>query len=859
MTDGQTTPASGAPQPGQTDLTTCDREPIHLLGRIQSLGCLIAVNSDWMVSHASENLEAFAGVPAREAVGEPLQSLLEEQSIHDIRNRLQFLHDGEGNERIRSAVFRNGGAPLGVTVHVSGDHIVLEMEPAAEAEEFDGDVSTVRSLMTRLSQTEDLDRFFKDAAKYLRALTGMDRVMVYRFLPDGCGEVIAEAKAAEMEPFLHLRYPASDIPKQARALYLRNPIRIITDSADAGVPVFPATSPDGAILDLSQSVLRSVSPIHLEYLRNMGVAASMSVSIIVGGKLWGLLACHCQTPLALSPSKRGAAELFGQIFSLLLAGKLSAEDARTEREVRALTTRFTSSMSMTGAPMQQIVPMLREFAEFVSADGFGLVLDGAVHLEGSAPTQEEFGQIVKFLNRASANSVFSSHKLASAMPEAEHFAAQAAGLLAVPVSRSPRDYIVFFRREVVKSVFWAGNPEKPVTAGPNGSRLTPRGSFAAWRELVKGESEHWSGTSLAAAAQLRLTLLEIVLRLTGEAEKERAAAQERQELLIAELNHRVRNILGLVKGLISQSKSSSRSAAEYMEVLDSRIHALARAHDQITGENWSASSFVRLVQTEVESYLQQQKQRVSFAGDDFLLAPSAFTAVALVMHEMVTNAAKYGALSDNGGKVFISVQPTPSGGREITWQERGGPPVQPPDRRGFGSTIVERSIPHELKGKARISYKLAGVEAEFEIPSAYVTPSSGAAATPDAARQPAPNRSKLPASVLIVEDNLVIAMGAEAMFEDLGASRIVLASSADQAKAELEDQAFDFALLDINLGDHTSLELAQEMQANGQAFAFASGYGEHAEVPLALQEVPRLSKPYGKDMILEALKACLEA
>lgn len=856
MTGVHSNPDDSAQQE-QADLTTCDREPIHLLGRIQSLGCLIAVSSDWLVSHASENLEAFAGVSAREAVGEPLETLLDTQSVHDIRNRLAFLHGSEGTERIRKVSFRDAHAALGATVHVSGDQIVLELEPAVGAEDFDNDITTVRSLMARLAQTDGLDRFFKEAARYLRALTEMDRVMVYRFLPDGCGEVIAEAKTSGLEPFLNLRYPASDIPKQARALYLRNPIRMITDSADEGAPVYPSVSPEGKILDLSQSVLRSVSPIHLEYLRNMGVAASMSISIIVDGKLWGLFACHHQTPMALSHSKRGAAELFGQIFSLLLTSKLSQEDTVTERKVQALTSRFTSTMSTTDAPLQQMVPMLQEFSEFIAADGFGVMLNGAVHLEGSSPAPDEFSQIVKLLNRASANTIFGAHHLSASLPEAAQFADRAAGILAVPISRSPRDYIVFFRREVVRSVYWAGDPEKPVTTGANGTRLTPRGSFAAWQTLVEGESEHWQPATLVAAGQLRLTLLEIVLRLTGEAEKERAASQERQELLIAELNHRVRNILGLVKGLIAQSKSGERSAAEYMEVLDSRVHALARAHDQITSENWSASSFIRLMKTEMESYLLQKMDRLTFEGDDFMLAPAAFTAVALVMHEMVTNAAKYGSLSDNRGCVTVTICPTPSGGRKIAWVERGGPPVPAPKRRGFGSTIVERSIPHELNGSAQISYKLSGVEAEFEIPAAYVTAARSDDAIQAGERRADVSRPNLPHSVLILEDNLVIAMAAEAIFEELGVSRIVLASTADQAKTEVNSQDFDFVLLDINLGDHTSYDLAQELHECGHAIAFASGYGDHADIPAALQNVSRISKPYGKETLLRVLEVCL--
>ncbi|MFW8595163.1 HWE histidine kinase domain-containing protein [Cribrihabitans neustonicus] len=861
MTDLPPAASSAAEDSGarELDLTTCDREPIHQLNRVQPFGCLIAVTHDWIVSQASQNLEHFAGISAAEAVGEPLAALLENRSLHDIRNRLQFLRGGEGSERVRNIVFRHSDAGYGATVHMSGQYIVLEFEPSVPASEYEDDISTVRSILARLSESEDVGKFCRESAKFLQLLTGLDRVMVYRFLPDGSGEVFAEAKKPALEPFLNLRYPASDIPKQARELYLRNPIRIIADSSERGVEIYPAQSPDGGLLDLSQSVLRSVSPVHLEYLANMGVAGSMSISIIVNGKLWGLFACHHGETIRLSASKKGAAELFGQMFSLLLSAKLTEQETRTSNEVRKLTDAFTASMNMQNTPLEELLPMLREVSQFLAADGFGVVLNGSTHIEGSGPGEAEFAQMVKFLNRASANKVYSTHKLGGAMPGAADFAADAAGILAIPISRSPRDYIVFFRREVVKSVSWAGNPDKPVTPQNGTPRLSPRKSFEAWRTMVEGECEYWSAADLATAAQLRMTLLEIVLRLTGEAEKHRAASEERQELLIAELNHRVRNILGLVSGLISQTKSKSHSAADFVAVLDSRVQALARAHDQITRQNWSAAPLFDMVRTELESYGGSQPGRVVFDGDDCLLEPAAYSAAALVVHELATNAAKYGALSSQGGRVTLGARKLPDGSLSLTWQERGGPPVKAPSRRGFGTTIVERLIPHELRGTADVRYRLGGLEAEFQLPASYVQP-----APPDTLAALTPSKTPVesgwcPGSVLIVEDNLVIGMGAEAIFEGIGAEDIDLVSSLAEAEAALAAKLYDFVFLDINLGDTTTLGLAQDLYDSGRKFAFASGYSDRLDTPGPLAQVPRVSKPYGKDSVLLALAAVAPA
>ncbi len=836
------------------DLTNCDREPIHQLGRVQSFGCLLGVSADWLISHASANLAEFARKSAEEAVGEPLETLLNSQSIHNIRNRLQHLTGRDGVEYARGVLFVGSDELYDAQIHVSEGTIVLEFEPAAQSANYEADLALVRSSVARLAEISDIARFCGFAAKSVRALTGLDRVMVYRFLPDGSGEVFAEAKTSDQDSFLGLRYPASDIPKQARALYLRNPIRVIADSSHAGVEIHPPRSPSGDVLDLSQSTLRSVSPIHLEYLSNMGVAASMSISIIVNGALWGLFACHHRQAIAMSQPKRNAADLFGQMFSLLLAGKLSDVETQNDDQVQEITTSFTRSMQEGGAPVTQLVPLLQDFSSLLGADGFGVILDNIVHLDGSSPDEDEFSRLVKFLNTAAANTVFSTHQLGALMTNAQQFAQRVSGIIAIPISRSPRDYVMFFRREIVKSVNWAGNPDKPLSAEPNGSRLSPRKSFEAWRSIVEGESEHWSPSNLRAAEQLRRALLEVFLRLTDEAARERKAAQERQELLIAELNHRVRNILGLVKGLVSQTRSEKQSIAEYVGALDHRVQALARAHDQITQENWTASSFFDMVRTELESYLLDKAGRVDLTGSDYLIEPVAFSSVALVMHEMVTNAAKYGALSDQRGMVTISTSVNGLGDLIIEWAEQGGPVVQTPSRRGFGSTIVERSIPHELNGEASISFDAAGVEARFLIPAKFVKP-TGRSQREGRGRVSsiASGDIDVPGSVLIVEDNLIIAMEAESLFEEIGSRTVEMAANIDQANTALAEQSFDFVLLDINLGHNTSFGLAAELVSKGVKCAFASGYGDTAAVPHNLRDIPRMSKPYDKDAILKLL------
>jgi light-regulated signal transduction histidine kinase (bacteriophytochrome) len=290
-----------------------------------------------------------------------------------------------------------------------------------------------------------------------------------------------------------------------------------------------------------------------------------------------------------------------------------------------------------------------------------------------------------------------------------------AGLIAIPISRSPRDYVVLFRQEIVRSVRWAGDPHKPVEYGPNGPRLTPRKSFETWSELVRDHSHPFSSAERRVAETIRVTLIEVVLRLTDEANAVRQQANERQEVLIAELNHRVRNILSLISGLIRQSRGTTDNTDEFIGHLEGRVQALSRAHDQITRDHWAPAPLRALLQAEAAAYLGKSAARIIMNGPEVLLAPQAFSIAALVFHELVTNSAKYGSLCDSG-TVAVDWMKDDHGNLVIDWRESDGPPVSKPTRQGFGTTIIRRSIPYELGGKAEVAYDPSGLRAHFSIP-----------------------------------------------------------------------------------------------------------------------------------------------
>jgi light-regulated signal transduction histidine kinase (bacteriophytochrome) len=844
------------------DLTNCDREPIHILGAIQPIGFLVALSPDWVVERGSANLAAFLGVAPAAAIGRPLSDLLPPETIHLFRNRVAMLGGPDAVERIFGCALGEGLGRYDIGLHLSGGQIVIEGEPATDDH---GDATnTVRSMIARLDRSEGLPAFWNEGARMVRALTGFDRVMVYRFAADDSGEVVAEACRAGIGSFAGLHYPASDIPVQARALYKRNLLRVIADVDAVPVAVVPQLDGEGRPLDLSLSILRSVSPIHIEYLRNMGVGASMSISIVVDDRLWGLFACHHYGG-ALAPSfaKRSVCELFAQMFAMRLESRERKATVDFERRARDIADQLLGAVASDETLLNNPDWLREVLTHAIPADGVGVWINGSHAVSGNVPPEEDFRAIVTALHKVSNGSVYTTDRIGALVPGAESFAHDAAGMLAIPISRAPRDYVVLFRSELIRSVRWGGDPHKPVEYGPNGPRLTPRESFAEWKETVEGRAQAFSSSELSVAETLRATLIEVVLRMADEAMAEREQANQRQELLIAELNHRVRNILGVIRGLIRQSKPHDDSIDGFVKLVDGRIHALARAHNQITDDHWGPAPIQALIDAEAAAFLADRPDRIVTRGEPVLLNPQAYSTMALVIHELVTNSAKYGSLSDSG-TVEIDWHRAGDGSLLLTWTELGGPPVKAPTRKGFGSTIVNRSVPYDLGGTATIEYPPQGVIARFCIPSRHVTDAPDNRAPiikfPRAAighPVAAPEQILASHHVLLVEDSLIIALDAEDVLGRLGATYVATAATVQGGLDAVRGGGVTLAMLDINLGDSTSFPIADRLSEAGIPFLFASGYGEEADLPPKHAGRTVLQKPYTLENVARALDRLL--
>ena len=833
------------------NLTNCDREPIHQLGAIQPIGFLLALSSDWMISRASANIAEFVGKPTDEILGHHVNTLFDAEAVHSLRNRLALLRGADALERMFRCDLLGDKRLFDVALHMVDGRVIIEAECSVDQHHGDS-TGTVRGMIGRLDQARDMAGFYSEGARQIRALIGFDRVMVYRFAADGSGEVVAESAKSGIGTFLGLHYPASDIPQQARALYKRSLIRVITDIEAAPVPIVPPLDEHGKPLDLSLSVLRSVSPIHIEYLRNMGVRASLSISIVVEGELWGLIACHHYAPRNPSFERRSVAELFAQMFAMRLESRERKEQVVYERRARDVSDRLLGAIAFDETLLTSPDWLSDILTEAIPADGVGVWINGRYGRCGQTPDEAQFARIVRSLNTTAAGRVFATDSIAQLLPEAVEHASAAAGMLAIPISRTPRDYVVLFRSELIHAVRWGGDPSKPVEPGPNGARLTPRASFAEWKQLVEGRSSPFTASEVRVAETLRATLIEVVLRLNDEASVERHQASNRQELLIAELNHRVRNILSLIRSLVRQSKPpEGTSIDEFVTMIDGRIHALARAHNQITDDRWGPAPLQSLIDAEAAAFLTNKKAtRVETAGEPVLLNPQAYSTIALVLHELVTNSTKYGSLSDRG-KVSLRWERNENRNLELHWVESGGPLVRPPTRKGFGTTIIEHSVPYDLGGVAKLYYEPDGFRACFTIPERHLAvsgnaPAKHALARPEADDAPVAMRGDLLAelNVLLVEDSLIIALDAEDILKGLGAHRVTIEGSVIASLAQIDRALPDIAILDVNLGDHDSFAIADRLDEAGVPFLFATGYGEQLTLPERHRVRIVLQKPY---------------
>jgi light-regulated signal transduction histidine kinase (bacteriophytochrome) len=505
--------AASSPAFGEADLSNCEREQIHLAGSIQPHGALLYIREqDKVIVQASENAAAFLGIDY-DIIGCTLDQL-----GGDLATRLNPHLPDSLLDVVRGIRCHVGTPPRafdGLIHRPPEGGVIIELEKAGPAVDLSG---LLQQGLQAIMAAASLRALCDETARVFKALTGYDRVMVYRFDDQGHGEVFSEKREPALDAFLGNRYPASDIPQIARRLYERNRVRVLVDVEYTPVPLTPKLSPvSGAELDMSLCILRSSSPIHVQYLKNMGVRATLVVSLLVGGKLWGLISCHHYVPRFIHFEIRAVCELLAEAAATRIAALESFSKAQAELSVRRLEQRMIRAISQKGDWRGALFDGSTALLDPVQATGAALLFENEVLTAGDVPATTAMRSLGRWLDRqpraeAPNAGLIITSALADDAPEFTALTPIASGLMAVPISNTPGEYLVWLRPERVRTVTWGGNPFKPSSATDDPATLSPRRSFAQWHQLVEGTADAWTDADLAAARLIGDTVSDVVMQ-----------------------------------------------------------------------------------------------------------------------------------------------------------------------------------------------------------------------------------------------------------------------------------------------------------------------------------------------------------
>ncbi|MBD2211832.1 response regulator [Nostoc linckia FACHB-104] len=597
------------------NLTNCDREPIHIPGLIQPHGVLLVLREpELKILQVSENVEQILGITAENLIGKSLGVLLSQGKVKEIAQylrqdtlkvfnplnlKIKRVAAASANQKAHWQSFK-------VMMHRSEGLLLMELElsrinTSKEVLKF---YHLLEEAIAQLRTAENFDDLLAIIVKQVRLITGFDRVIIYQFASDHSGVVVAEENANHLNSYLGLHYPASDIPQQARQLYYNSWLRLIPNVNYQPASLIPANNPiNGTPLNLSHANLRSVSPLHIEYLQNMGVAASMSISLINEKRLWGLIACHHHTPKFVDYETRKACEFLGQFASIELVYQQEHELNRYRSQVKLIQEQLRTNLSQEVGSIEAVFQSNTEaLLNLVHAQGAAIILHNEVSLIGATPSMEDVQALVTWLLHEHCQPIFVTDSLPQLYPQAQQFAMIASGILAISILLQQKSYhIIWFRPEQIQIVNWAGNPHKPVSISSDGEmRLTPRKSFELWQQTVKETSLPWQSAEMEAALEMRNTLMLAVLEFSQvalEQAAERAAIANRaKSQFLAKMSHELRTPMNAILGftqLMVRDRQTPEQFQEHLSIITrSGEHLLGLINDVLEMSRIEAGQLV---------------------------------------------------------------------------------------------------------------------------------------------------------------------------------------------------------------------------------------------------------------------------
>ncbi|MDM9380107.1 ATP-binding protein [Chlorogloeopsis sp. ULAP01] len=508
----------------QLDLNTYEQEPIHIPGSVQSHGVILTLKEpELIILQISNNTQYILGLSPEELLNQPLSKLLDSEQMEHFVDCLNQETVQVANPIELAIASSEKTRNFDGIVHRQMEVLILELEPTVSERNnfYFKFYNLVKQALSKLQSAYTFTEISQIIAKEMRRIIKFDRVMIYKFDEDKNGIVIAEDKEEHLTSYLGLHYPALDIPPLARNLFKQNWLRFIPNIDYQPAAIIPAHNPlTNEPLDLSHSVLRSVSPCHIEYLQNMGVKATMTISVIRNNKLWGLIACHHYTPKYVPYEIRHACEFLGQMTSLEIASKEDNEDSEDKIAIKSIQTKLVEYMSAEENFINGLLNNQPNILNLVNAQGAVVCFEDELYFIGNTPNQQEIQDLIKWISQNVTGEIFYTDSLPRRYPEAEKFKDVASGLIALSISKTHNNYVLWFRPEVLQTVNWGGDPNQSIEVIEDGTlRLSPRKSFELWKQTVHLKSLPWKPWEVNVALDLRSAIISIVLRKIDELAK----------------------------------------------------------------------------------------------------------------------------------------------------------------------------------------------------------------------------------------------------------------------------------------------------------------------------------------------------
>ncbi|MCC5943749.1 MAG: GAF domain-containing protein [Bernardetiaceae bacterium] len=488
--------------------TECDRYNFETPGKIQSHGAMLVLHEPSLnIVQLSQNTQTILGIDHKQMVNQPISAFLDAASA----DRFQKSTSSTDFSMINPLrlEFKSGKSCDAMLIRHDG-FLIAEIEPVRhDVSNADTYQMAAMQAMERIQGAVFPEQLIEVATNEIRELTDFDRVMYYKFDEEYNGQVVAEATVRNADSFMGLHFPASDIPHRVRQLYMNTKCRYLPDLNDTQIPLFPEINPvTRRPLDMTMLILRSVAPTHIEYMRNLGINSSMSFRIVKDGKMIGMFACHHYSGRFVPYVNRLVAEQVVEMFVAML-------DQLDDDSVHINRLKGHKDKAISFLQNNQMQDAGNALLSMVNADGVAIAKNGNLTLAGYTPTEGEVKALLSVVSNPSYNILYqedtsgllATSRLTSVFEGAERIKYAASGLIAIPISRSQNDFILWFRPERVLAATWAGNPDQALEVDEKTMKVSPRKSFAAWQKSVENTSESWKSYEIQMATELRNALI----------------------------------------------------------------------------------------------------------------------------------------------------------------------------------------------------------------------------------------------------------------------------------------------------------------------------------------------------------------